>query len=587
MSRGCWGRAGQLYAADPDATRRLQHVHARLEAPLRVAIAGKVKAGKSTLLNALVGERLAPTDEGECTKVVTWYQDGHTYQVLAYPRGIEPQQLRFRREDHHLEVDLAGQDPLDLERIEVTWPSASLRAATLIDTPGIGSLSTRVAQQTTRFLAPEDDVTQADAVLYLMKHLHANDLAFLEAFHDTEVAQPNPVNAIAVLSRADEIGVGRLDSMGSANRIANRYKHDPNVRRLAQTVVPMAGLLAETATTLTEDEFRMVRTLAGAAAKDIDDMLLSADRFVNSPSHTGLTDLERHHLLNRLGVFGIRLSTTLARRNAVTTASDLSAELEERSGLNDLKAILSSLFEARSELLKSRSALLALDDLLRNEPVPGAEQLSLEVERVMASAHPFTELAGVERGPGRLGAGQARAAGRARAPHRRRWHRAPHPARPARRRRPLGPARRGTRGPVALATPGREPPHPPRTVGGEPGGHPQLRGDPRRGRRPRRQLSRPKTASGRPVSQPTSCTHPPPPPTLCNTCRSPTRRAQTSAVCTTSAATRSRQLPAPTHPHHQLCATRVAHRHAVHKVRAGQGRAGRGWGGVAGVGAGG
>ena len=33
----------------------------------RVAIAGKVKAGKSTLLNALVGEMLAPTDAGECT----------------------------------------------------------------------------------------------------------------------------------------------------------------------------------------------------------------------------------------------------------------------------------------------------------------------------------------------------------------------------------------------------------------------------------------------------------------------------------------------------------------------------------------
>ena len=58
---------------------------------------------------------------------------------------------------------------------------------------------------------------------------------------------------------------------------------------------------------LTEDEFRMIRTLAGAAAKEIDELLLSADRFVNSPSHTGLTDLERQHLLSRFGVFGIRV----------------------------------------------------------------------------------------------------------------------------------------------------------------------------------------------------------------------------------------------------------------------------------------
>lgn len=384
--------ASELYTDQPDARVRIEAVQARLDAPLRVAIAGKVKAGKSTLLNALVGERLAPTDEGECTRIVTWYNDGHTYQVTGYGADGASTQLRFERENHHLEIDLDGRDPLSFERVEVTWPSASLREATLIDTPGIGSLSTQVAGQTARFLTPDDDVTQADAVLYLMKHLHASDLGFLEAFHDTEVAQANPVNAIAVLSRADEIGVGRLDSMGSAQRIAKRYSLDPNVRRLVQAVVPMAGLLAETGTTLTEDEFRLIKTLADLPANEIDELLLSADRFINSTAQTGVTDLERQHLLDRFGVFGVRLSTTLARRNAVSNATELAAALEERSGLNDLREILTSLFVARADLLKARSAVLALDDLLRSQPVAGADALSLEVERVMASAHPLAEL---------------------------------------------------------------------------------------------------------------------------------------------------------------------------------------------------
>ena len=55
-----------------------------------MAIAGKVKAGKSTLLNALVGEQVAPTDAGECTRVVTWYRDGTTPRIVLHPRDGEP-----------------------------------------------------------------------------------------------------------------------------------------------------------------------------------------------------------------------------------------------------------------------------------------------------------------------------------------------------------------------------------------------------------------------------------------------------------------------------------------------------------------
>ena len=74
--RGLLDRA----ASHPDPTARDTIVAARerMDEPIRVAIAGKVKAGKSTLLNALVGEELAPTDAGECTRIVTWYRDGLT-----------------------------------------------------------------------------------------------------------------------------------------------------------------------------------------------------------------------------------------------------------------------------------------------------------------------------------------------------------------------------------------------------------------------------------------------------------------------------------------------------------------------------
>jgi hypothetical protein len=200
------------------------------------------------------------------------------------------------------------------------------------------------------------------------------------------------VNAIGVLSRADEIAVGRLDSMASARRVAARLGENPDVRRLVQSVVPVAGLLAETAVTLTEEEVGQLRRIADLTPRDAEELLLSADRFVATRPELGLTSPERESLLARFGVFGVRLTSTMLRRSAASTATDLARELAERSGLNQLQDLLTSLFFERRDVLKCRSALLAVADVVRVWDRPGSEALAGEVEAVVSSAHPFNEL---------------------------------------------------------------------------------------------------------------------------------------------------------------------------------------------------
>jgi pantothenate kinase len=390
-TRGVLHQAAKVYQGTPHEAR-LTATISRLDEPLRVAVAGRVKSGKSTLLNALVGERLAPTDAGECTRIVTWYEDGHGYKVMLHPKDGEPRQARFAREDGAIEVDLGDLASDDVQQMVVTWPSQELRRATLIDTPGIGSLSESVSKRAWQLLSTDDDEeTPADAVIYLMKHLHSGDVDFLRAFHDSEVSRPNPVNAIAVLSRADEIGVGRANSMTSARRISVRLSADPVVRRVVQTVVPVAGLLAETAVTLTETEVGHLRKLSERSPKEVEALLLTADRFLNQMPELGLTSFERQHLLNRFGIFGVRLASTILRRGSIT-ATDLARDLAERSGLEELQTVLQTLFFTRREVLKSRSALLALDALTHQHPRTGSIAVASEVEQIIASAHPFNEL---------------------------------------------------------------------------------------------------------------------------------------------------------------------------------------------------
>ncbi len=179
----------QPLAAGTPQAERLATIRARLEGPLRIAIAGRVKAGKSTLLNALVGERLAPTDAGECTKLVAWFHEAISYEVHAIRRDGSRVELGFARRDGALDISLGQERLEDLDRLDIGWPASVLHDATLIDTPGLASVNDEHSLRTREFLAfGEDRPSDADAVIYLMRHLHSRDAEFLDAFLDRSVA---------------------------------------------------------------------------------------------------------------------------------------------------------------------------------------------------------------------------------------------------------------------------------------------------------------------------------------------------------------------------------------------------------------
>jgi hypothetical protein len=369
-------------------------VRARLAGPLRVAIAGRVKAGKSTMLNALVGERLAPTDAGECTRLVSWYQKGDRYDVSALLRNGQSRTLAFDRREGSLDVRLDGLAEDDVARLEVRWPTSALDRVTLIDTPGLASVNDENSRRTRDFLEAEGDrPSDADAVIYLMRHLHRSDVDFLDAFMDRSVAAASPVNAVAVLSRSDEIGAGRLDAMASATRIADRYASDDKVRGLCAHVVPMAGLLAETGLTLREEEVAALRQLATTPADELERMLLSADQFTDLHA-SGLTVEQRRELLGRLGMFGVRLSLQeLAAGH--TTAAALGPVLVQHSGLARLRTLIAEHFLPRGRTLQARSALVALRGIAQgiaaHDPA-AADRIVRSCEQIEASAIEFARL---------------------------------------------------------------------------------------------------------------------------------------------------------------------------------------------------
>ena len=391
QARALVASARNAFAGDPDVRRQLDACAYRLDQPLRVALAGSLKAGKSTLLNALVGQDVAPTDATECTRVVTWYRNGPTPTVTAWYDRDRSANVLVQRREGGLTFDLGALTAAQVDRLEVEWPASALAETTVIDTPGTSSLSRDVSARTLDLLTPDRAASGADAVVYLLRSLSATDVAFLRQIGSHVGAESGPLGVVGVVSRADEVGAGRIDAMLSAKEMASRFATELERTGLCQAVVPVAGLLAFAARTLRQSEFSAFQALAQAPVDDLSVALLSADRFARPDSPLPVDAQTRASLVRRFGLFGIRLAVTLIRLGA-NDSPTLAAQLVERSGLDELRGVIDVQFGQRAEQLKAHSALVALDRVLADRPERAAVDLLPQVGRLLSDVHGFAEL---------------------------------------------------------------------------------------------------------------------------------------------------------------------------------------------------
>ena len=376
---------------DAAATAAVDRCAQRLSEPVRIALAGSLKAGKSTLLNALVGQDIAPTDATECTRVVTWYRRGQVASVSARAVDGRSMSIPVTRTAGRLGFDFGALTADDVDHLDVEWPSRALHTRTIVDTPGTASLSTELSASTLSLLTPDDGQSGVDAVVYLMRSLSATDTDMLRRIAASIGGGSGPLGVIGVVSRADELGAGRMDAMISAEQIAGRFATELSRTGLCQAVVPVAGLVALGARTMREAEFRTLMELAAVAPADLESALLSVDRFQRPDLLPHIDAASRRALAERFGVFGIRLGVTLIRFG-VTTSTQLASEMITRSGLAELSDVIDIQFGQRADQLKAHSVLVTLDHVLSHNGSPAATDVRASVRQALADVHGFREL---------------------------------------------------------------------------------------------------------------------------------------------------------------------------------------------------
>lgn len=415
----------------PRTAAGFREVLRRLSAPLQVAVAGRISSGKSTLVNALIGRRVAPTDIGECTRLVTRFSYGTVDRVEVVFTDGQRQVLPF---------DSAGMIPAELSSL-VTAPDGAevshleayltndvLRELTVIDTPGLGSLDAASVARTEALLGgttsdgaadphpghPDDAggsgegdwdgeldavsssaVAGAEAVLYVVtQSVRADDQQALAAFTAaTASREAGPVNAIAVLNKVDTIApesvAGADGDVWRAARLLAGKQATVLKPRVAD-VLPVASLLAESCETggFTSADADALRQLAELDAATWQTMLVSADLFTSwaVPVPAGT----RVRLLEKLDLYGIDRAVAALREDPTLTAGALRRSLLAESGLEAVRRRLDSVFRARADGIKAAAALASITALANASGDAGERQRvhdAIEVLLTKPEAH--------------------------------------------------------------------------------------------------------------------------------------------------------------------------------------------------------
>ncbi|PRQ05948.1 dynamin family protein [Enhygromyxa salina] len=318
-----------------EAPRALEMVIAareRLARPLTIAIMGEFSAGKSTFVNALLGEAVAPMGVLPTTNTINvfrrgtgrgarvHYRDGSISTVAAdeldpYLRNLDDAEANRVR---HLEIDRVGERMGD---------------AAVVDTPGLNALDEYHEKVARAF------IEEADAVVWIFSATQGGTAT--EAGILSELREGGR-KVLGVLNKVDI-----LDSEGDRDELASYLRE-----QLGEVLVEVLPLSASAALTHRTGELKGARPAGDDPFAIIDDAL---ERWFLQHARELKQDLTRRRLREALELAQASVQATVEALEARAAGEELAVALARAT------AALGKFSEDLHE------GLLGLDDLLTRE----------------------------------------------------------------------------------------------------------------------------------------------------------------------------------------------------------------------------
>lgn len=336
-----------------DMRTRIQEITARLERPFKLGVVGETKAGKSSVLNAIVGSEVALTDALECTFCPQRVAFGETESAkIQLPDGVREVAVGDLIETLRTVLDDPGHAGISF--VECFLPAGILDNIEIWDSPGFGG------SEDTNALA-EQFIEAIDAALWVFNKDYMGQRQLDQVL--TEL-QSRGKSIIGVVNKSENVSKQKFDELRTY--LERAY---PAVRYSA--LIPFSAKLA----------------LSPASEQGRDEMVTDGSGNIKL-----LLETLRSQIINNPGRLSARAAAGDLRAICYSVRDDM-----QRSLLDEKRRLFlyKSQLERGTDLLTGR--LARLGDLFEAQAIAKLRQALTTDSQGMLQKMPMSDLRSPER----------------------------------------------------------------------------------------------------------------------------------------------------------------------------------------------